>query len=42
MCGLGRVSPAETHFRSEEMSRPASLPIMARYAVGAVKQTVVL
>ena len=37
---LGRVSPADTHLRSEEMSCAASFASIARYAVGAVKATV--
>ena len=39
---FGSASPAETHLRSEEMSCSASLPSIARYAVGAVKQIVAL
>ena len=35
---FGSPSPAETHLRSEEMSCSASLPSIARYAVGAVNQ----
>ena len=38
--GSGKASPAEMHFFSDEMSCADSAPSMARYAVGAVKQTV--
>ena len=37
---FGKASPAETHLRSEEMSRSASFASIARYAVGAVKAMV--
>jgi hypothetical protein len=41
--GAGRVSPAETASRSEDRSAPLSIAaIIARYAVGEVKQIVAL
>src|SRR5512140_81121 len=36
----GSVSPADTHFLRLDTSWPSSIPVIARYAVGAVKQIV--
>ena len=36
----GSVSPADTHFLRLETSAPSSIAVIARYAVGAVKQIV--
>ena len=38
--GLGNVSPADTHTRKLSRSPGCRSPSIARYAVGAVKQTV--
>ena len=41
--GAGNVSPAETAIRSDDRSAPLSIAaIIARYAVGEVKQIVAL
>ena len=41
--GAGKVSPAETAIRSDDRSAPLSIAaIIARYAVGEVKQIVAL
>src|SRR6478672_3789092 len=38
----GKVSPAETHLRRLEISKSATLVVIIRQAVGAVKQMVIL